>query len=64
MNPLGAPFMPARNVRTIKKELLWRNPASYDMITPLAPTLPLLGAGAQMMPRYYLFRNPLFFVYG
>jgi hypothetical protein len=56
--------MPARNVRTIKKELLRRHPASYDMITPLAPTLPLLGAGAQMMPRYYLFRNPLFFVYG
>jgi len=33
------------------------------MITPLAPTLPPLGAGAQMMPLYYLFRNPLFFVY-
>jgi hypothetical protein len=39
------------------KILLCRKPVFEDMIPPLALSLPPLGAGANVMPRYYLYKD-------
>jgi hypothetical protein len=38
---------------------LWRKPAFKDMVAPFAPSLPPLGAGVHVMPRYYLVQKHL-----
>jgi hypothetical protein len=36
---------------------LCRKPIFEDMIAPLVPSLPPLGAGVNVMPRFYLYKN-------
>jgi hypothetical protein len=38
------------NEGQVWKKLLWRKPVSYEIIAPLQPALPPMGAGAHVMP--------------